>query len=536
MGTERPSHDVMTLHDYVRVVRRRKWVIAAVAVLLPVLAVLYSLHQQKLYKASAQVYLSRQSIVQILNGGANDPTLLESPDRVAATQAGIAENPIVAQRTLQAVKVTTMTPEQFLHHSTVVAQTDADLLNFQVTNHDPKLAELMATSYARQYTIYRRQLDTAAIEKARLGLEQRLAALPGSKRGSHLYDVLVTKDQSLRTIEALQTGNATLARSADNATQVQPKPVRNGILGFGVGLLLGIVLAFLWEALDTRVRSTEEISERLHLPLLARLPEPPKNVRAENRLVMLNDPGSVQAEAFRMLRTNLEFVNLERGAQTVMVTSAVAGEGKSTTVANLGVALARAGRRVVLVDLDLRRPFLRKFFPLNGHPGVTDVALGHARLDEALVQVAITRTGDGATASRTETNGHAQVEGVLEVLGSGPPPPDTGEFVGTHALSAVLDQLRERADIVLIDAPPLLQVGDALTLSARVDAMLVVTRLKLLRRPLLRELHRLLEACRAEKLGFILTGAEAEDGYGYGYGYGYGTMDWRTEKREAEVA
>src|SRR5205085_2685983 len=102
----------------------------------------------------------------------------------------------------------------------------------------------------------------------------------------------------------------------------------------------------------TRVRSTEEIGERLHLPLLARLPEPPKSVRAENRLVMLNDPSSVQAEAFRMLRTNLEFVNLERGAQTVMVTSAVAGEGKSTTVANLGVALARAGRRVVLVDLD----------------------------------------------------------------------------------------------------------------------------------------------------------------------------------------
>src|SRR5207248_1374590 len=146
--------------------------------------------------------------------------------------------------------------------------------------------------------------------------------------------------------------------------------------------VLGIGLAFLWEALDTRVRSAEEIDERLKLPLLGRLPEPAKRLRMENRLAMVDEPTSAGAEAFRMLRTNVDFANLERGAKTIMVTSAVEGEGKSTTAANLAVAFARSGKRVVLIDLDLRRPFVDKFFTANGHPGVTQVALGMASLEE----------------------------------------------------------------------------------------------------------------------------------------------------------
>jgi capsular exopolysaccharide synthesis family protein len=214
-----------------------------------------------------------------------------------------------------------------------------------------------------------------------------------------------------------------------------------------------------------------------------------------------------------MLRTNLEFVNLERDARSIMVTSAVQAEGKSTTVANLAVAYARAGRRVVLVDLDLRRPFVEKFFGLEGRPGVTDVALGRLDLDHALIPVEISRPG--LTESRT-------VSGELEVLPTGALPPDAGEFVGTRALGAILRNLRDRFDIVLVDAPPLLKVGDALALSARVDALIVVSRLRVVRRGMLAELQRILSAAPADRLGFAVTDAGSEDGYGSGYGYGYG--------------
>ena len=142
-----------------------------------------------------------------------------------------------------------------------------------------------------------------------------------------------------------------------------------------LGLMLGIGLAFARDALDTRVRSAAEIGDRLQTTLLARIAAPPRALRRRNRLVMIASPHSAQAEAFRMLRANLEFVNLDRGARSIMVTSALEKEGKSTTVANLAVALARAGKKVALVDLDLRRPAIATFFALPySLPGVTNIA------------------------------------------------------------------------------------------------------------------------------------------------------------------
>ena len=233
---------------------------------------------------------------------------------------------------------------------------------------------------------------------------------------------------------------------------------------------------------------------------------------------MLAAPAGIHAEAFRMLRTNLEFANLGRGARTIMVTSAVEREGKSATAANLAVAFARAGKRAVLVDLDLRRPFLAPLFGLvPDRFGITDVALGHIELADATWSVGVTN----GRAIRTHTNGHGPVEGVLHFLPAGSAPPDAGEFVGTKVLADILDQLAERADVVIIDAPPLLHVGDAMILSARVDALFLVTRLNVVRRPMLAEVRRVLSTSPAARLGFVLTGSGSEETYGYGGYSGY---------------
>jgi tyrosine-protein kinase len=365
--------------------------------------------------------------------------------------------------------------------------------------------------------MYRRQLDTAALAHALRSVHARIdAVVQAGAVHSQLHASLVDRQATLATMEALQTSNTTVVEEAPPAVKVQPKPVRNGILGFALGLILGVGLAFLWEALDTRIRSASEIAERLcGLPLLARLAAPPRKLRHKHKLAMVEEPRGVQSETFRMLRTNLDFVRLDRGVQTIMVTSAVEQEGKSTTVANLAVALARAGKRVVLVDLDLRRPFLAKFFDLTG-PGLTEVALGRVSLDEALATVLITEPA--STEGSANGNGHGRVGGVLEVLSSGPMPPDPGDFVGTNALADVLAQLRERADIILVDAPPALRVGDAMTLSARVDGIIVVTRMKVVRRQMLTELARQLATVPTPVLGFVVTGAGDEDGYEASYG------------------
>ena len=540
MDFRHDRHEGSTLQDYLRVVRRRKWIIVQAVVLVPLVAVLVSLQQQKRYEGTAEVWLNQQNLATQLNGG-TDPTVYQQADRIAQTQANLARVREVARRTLAAVGVENRSVKQFLASSSVTPEQNANFLKFKVTDENKALANRLAAAYALQFARYRSEQDVANLVAAIHAVDVQLRKLESShEQGSQLYAKLVGTRTQLNSTRLLQIANAKRVDVSPEAVQVQPKPKRNGILGFALGLVLGIGLAFLWEALDTRVRSADEIDERLHLPLLARLPEPPKKLRAANRLAMVDEPTSIHAEAFRMLRTNLEFANLERGAKTIMVTSAIEREGKSTTAANLAVAFARAGKKAILVDLDLRRPFVDKFFTANGHPGETQVALGMATLDQALIPVALThrasrdhkRNGNG----NGNGNGHKNLDGMLEILRSGPIPPDPGEFAGTHALERILQDLRERADVVIVDSAPLLYVGDSVTLSSKVDALVLVARLNVLRRPMLNELHRVLDACPAAKLGFVLTGSNLGDDYGYGsYGYGYSSYASSQQREPEEV-
>jgi tyrosine-protein kinase len=509
-----------TLPDYFRVIRRRKWIIAGCVVILPLIALLLSSRQQKIFQGSSEVYLSSQNLASALT---NTPELtgFQDPERFAQTQADLASVPEVASRVCRHVNWPDCAPLVLLKNSEVEAKPNVDLLEFRVRNSDSKLAAQLATEYARQFRIYRREIDTEALKNALAKLQERIKQLESTRGGpdSQLYASLVDKEQQLRLIEALQTSNAFVVRPATAAAQVQPKTTRNVILAVMFGLAFGLLFAFLWEALDTRLRSADEITERLRLPLLGRIPRPRRADQRAQRLTMIEDPNSIQAEAFRMLRTNIDFVNLERGAKTIMVTSALEQEGKSTTIANLAVAMAKAGRHVVLVDLDLRRPFVGRFFRLDGRPGVTDVVLGNVALEEALVELPIAR-GKGESVLEGGGNG-ARAEGVLEVLPSGPTPPNTGEFVGTRSLARIIEALRDRGDVVLIDAPPVLHVGDAMALSAVVDAMLVVTRLRIVRRSTIDELMRLLDTTPAAKLGFVITDADLGEDYGVSYYYKY---------------
>src|SRR5665213_3718890 len=193
-----------TLRDYLHVVQRRKWIILQAVVLVPVAAVAFSLHQQKLYQASAQVLLSSQNLASQLTGTQSTGINLQ-PDRIAQTQADVARVPQLAQRVLGRVPGTGLTPEQFLLDSSVTTAANADILTLSVTNHDPVLAQRLVNAYATAYTLYRRQLDTASISKALASVDSRIKALVKSgDRHSALYATFVDRQQTLATMEALQ--------------------------------------------------------------------------------------------------------------------------------------------------------------------------------------------------------------------------------------------------------------------------------------------------------------------------------------------
>jgi polysaccharide biosynthesis transport protein len=463
--TESNGRETATLQDYAAVLRRRKWIVLTVVVVLPLMAVLLSLNEQQQYRASTNVLIGIGEVPQ----GSNQRV---APDRVLQTAAHMARAPEVAAATVDAGGGRAEQPAGFLARSSVRANRDSDLLVFQVEDPDGARAMRLAVVYAEQFIAYRRRLDGGRYSR--------------------------------------QAGPAFLVASPVKALKVDPNPMRNGALALGLAVILGVILAFLADAVSARVASTEELRVRLGMPLLGRLAGPSRRLKRRNELVMLAEPGGHQAEAFRSFRTNLEFFNLERGARRIMLTSAIEDEGKSTTVANLAVALARQGRRVILVDLDLRHATLHRFFDLVREPGVTDVVLGSASLDEALSPVHIAAEGPG---DLRWNGGGAAVEGTLHVLAAGSAPPNIGEFCTSAALAGVLSSLGDRADLVLVDGPPLLGAGDAASLSAHVDAMVLVARLNLLRRPVLDEARRVLDLCRAGRLGFVATGARPSESY-----------------------
>ncbi len=516
--TDHPSRQ-RTLADYLSILRRRKWVVVVPLLLVPIVAYVYSSGQASVYAASSEVLLSRQDLGSSLSGVTNADIFTDA-DRFATTQAALARVPEVARRTVALSGVRGVTPGDLLLHSSVTPRGNADLLSFMVENGDPDVAARLATAYARGFTAYRLELDTAALASARKDLEKNLADLrEQGATETALYRALAQKAQELRTMELLQT-RAEVVKAAESGAQVAPLPRRNAMFGAALGLLLGIGAVFLWEALDRRVRDEEEIHRALDIPLLARLPEP----RSE-RLIMLENPADADAEATRRLRSSIEFANLDVKAKVIMVTSSVAGEGKTTTISNLAIALARAGHRVALVDMDLRKPMIGRFFGLELRPGLADAAIERVELEQALLPIRLGATEPItlarstrrlATADESLVDGRG--DGQLFVLPAGFLPASPGELVGTQAVAGIVAKLREQMDFVLIDAPPMLTVSDAATLSNRVDAIVVVVRLGVVNRSMLRDLARELDASPAPKLGFVMAGSGVSETYGMAYG------------------
>lgn len=495
------------LRDYLAALGRRKWCILLALVITPTVAAAYSLTQPERYEATAKVLLSRQDFAGALSGTAN-PQVYQDPIRLAQTQLEIARVPALAQRVIRQNGLEGVTAESFLDDSRVVAASNADILEFSVTASDPARARVLATAYAVAFTNYRREVETAAYTRAERDVQQRLRELRAAgEDNSRLYETLLEKREQLRTLATLGTQNAVLLRAADDAKRVQPRPVRNAVLAGILGLLIGVVAAGVAEALDTRMRSSTEIAAALRLPLVGRVPESTFKRRKRAPIAMLRAPAGPEAEAFRIVRANLDFLLRDTDRRTIMLTSAVGVEGKSTTLSNLAVALALAGRHVIAVDLDLRRPSLSSLFGVRSSPGVSEVASRDATLDEALVPAPLQLDGS--------QNGR-QAAGRLEVLPAGAPTPDPGELVGRASIRDLLYQLRSRADIVLVDTPPMLHVGDAATLSGAVDAVVVVVRESVANRAGLDELSRALTSTQAETVGFVLTGSRSGEGSGYG--------------------
>lgn len=465
--------------------------------------------QQALYATESKVLLNQQNLANSLTD-TPDPSLRVDRDRLAKTQIEIAKLPVISERTLRALKITDLSERELSANVDVSSQAKTDLLVIRVIDPDPERAQRLATMYAAQYTVYRAQLDTAAINRTLREVNDRLDEKGGSEK---LRDSLKEKQAQLRTLQTLQTKNSVIVRRADTAKKTQPTPLRDASLSLILGLMVGCALALVIDSRDSRLRDADDLAREWNAPLLGRIPAP-GNRNGEASVSMILEPNGAEADAHRRVLSKIEFAAAKHPVRTLIAVSASDDEGRSEIIANLAVGFARAGRKVLAIDLDFLHPHLSQLFNATGRVGVSDVAVNRVSFEQTAVQIALVPAYAVGTNGSSADSAHGTVDarwdanlgmGTLDLLPSGSVPSNPSDFVGSPDLRALLERMRASYDIVLLDAPGLLHASDAARLCQYADSTIAIASIAELRRDVVEECSRILEQTPALLIGVVST-------------------------------
>jgi polysaccharide biosynthesis transport protein len=456
------------IQQYLAVTRSRKWLIISVTALVLIVALAFSYQQKPIYESEAQVLVkplaqnTEQTDFEALN--------LE-------TEVLIATSPAVAQ--LAADETGTTNGGELLRGLEVSSAQDTEVLLFRYSHSDPQVAQERAQAFAQAYVDHRTEtakgnLDDSAqaiqttivsLNEQVRALKEQIAATGDPIEQENLqaqadgYNSQISLER-LKLLNIISQGNQDLGEVLYPGylptRPSSPNHSKTGAIALLAGLALGVGAAFLKERLDDRLDGRAGLESIFGASVLAVVPRSSQWRKAsEAYLATESDPHSVVSEAYRTLRTGLLFAASQREIKTVLITSAQAGEGKTATTANLGVVLAQAGKRVIIVSADLRKPRLNNFFSTRAPKGLTNVLAGECRATEALVPVS-------AAASN------------LRLLPSGPIPGNPAELLGSEAMRKLIAELRGAADFILIDVAPILAVADGMTLAPMVDSVLFI--------------------------------------------------------------
>jgi capsular exopolysaccharide synthesis family protein len=455
---------IVTLQDYIRVLRKG-WVLIVVALLLGVaVGSALAIVATPQYEAETRIFVSVQtdsaSTGELIQGNNYAQQKVQS-------YVAVVSSPAVLEPVIDALDLDT-SAAALGSKIEASATSGTTIINISATDPDPQQAANIANATADSF-------QTVAND-----LEEPNAGGP-----------------SLVKVQTIQPAEP-------SSRPASPNLATNIGIGALLGLIVGIGAAFLRSALDTRVHGRHDIEALTDVPILGGTTYDPESNK--HPLVVYTDPRNPRAEAFRGLRTNLRFVNVDDDNRAFVVTSSIPGEGKSTTTANLALALAETGARVVLVDADLRLPRLAEYMGLEGAVGLTDVLIGRAALADVL--------------QRWGTKD-------LFVLPAGQVPPNPSELLGSEAMVSLLQALNEQVDYVLLDSPPLLPVTDAAVLSSLTAGAIIVSAAGKVKKTEVAGAIRNLNQTNSKVIGIILTmlpskGPDAYGGTQYSY---YGGAD-----------
>ncbi|UXY21011.1 polysaccharide biosynthesis tyrosine autokinase [Streptomyces cynarae] len=465
----------MDFHGFLKALARR-WPTVVVCLVLAVGAALAATGLSiPVYEARTQLFVATHTgddSAQLNQGQSFSQARVQSYAEIVTTRQVTA--PVVKQLKLRS------TPEELASRITAVAPLNTVLIDITVRDTAPQRAARIANAVAERFISVVEQLETP---KHPAGTKQ-------SKKGRTGGDDAPVSPVSLGVTQ----------EAVAPVVPVSPRPLLNLGAGALAGLLLGAGLVALRETLDTTFKTSETLGEFTALPGLGTIPY---DKNAPKRPLANSDGHSKRAEAFRKLRTNLQFSQVDDPPRIIVVTSSVPGEGKTNTAVNLALSLAEAGVSTCLVDGDLRRPCVAPTFGLVQDAGLTTVLIGQARIEDVMQQVV----------------------GGLSVLAGGAVPPNPTELLASTRMKEVLQELADIYEVVIVDTAPLLPVADTVGLASLTQGALLVVRAAKTSREQVRTAAESLERVGVRILGTVFSMAPVPKGGRYGrYGtYGYGS-------------
>ncbi len=517
--TDTPAH--ISLQDYVRVIRKRWVLIAAMAIVCGATVYAYYKPQKPVYRTVAAVAFQDEARDLGLVG-VPAPSF-ETSAALASTSAQTLTRPEILKR-VQKSLATKLTVGQIAATLHPTVEVNSSLLDISVDAQSPAVATQIANGVAQQAVNASNQQTRTRFAQAAKSMSARVRALNRQLPGGGTQLLYIDQLQRLISLSTFAQ-NAQVAEFAQTPTApVAPKPLRNAVFGLLVGLMLGIVAAFIADALDRRLRTASEIQDFLDAPLLGQ-------IRAESlgQTVSFDNASrgaaNLELETFRILWRNLQFLDVDSPLHRVVITSALPEEGKSTVAASLAAVSAGAGKRVLLVDCDLRRPALAARLELGSVPGVTDHVAGHAPLDEVVQHVPIvdapSENGATAAAALSQSNGSGAGTG-FDFISAGTPSPRSPELLGSVRFSNFVQEMSQRYDLIVFDTSPLLPVADTLELIPHADRLLVCVRAGRTTRTEADAMRKALARFPPRPTGVVVTGITRQDEHDYAaYSYTY---------------